>query len=46
MKYPKFFKNNYLYTLTVCFVLSSVIYWDRLMQTGDKKVIGAMIDID
>ena len=45
-KYPRFFGNNYVYTLTVCFILSSVIQSTRIMQTGDKSVIGAMINID
>jgi len=45
-KYPRLFGNNFVYTLTVCFILSSVIYSTRIMQSGDKKVIGAMINID
>ena len=45
-KYPKCFGNNFIYTLTVAFTFSSLIYFTRIMQTGDKKVIGCMIDID
>ena len=45
-KYPKIFNNNYVYTLTVALVLSSVIQLTRIMQTGDKSVIGSMINID
>lgn len=45
-KYPKTFGNNYVYTLTVTVVLSSIIQYTRIMQTGDKKVIGETINID
>lgn len=45
-RYPKTFGNNYVYTLTITFVLSSLIQVTRIMQTGDKAVIGATIDID
>lgn len=45
-KYPRTFGNNYVYTLTVTFLLSSIIQHTRIMQTGDKSVIGATIDID
>lgn len=31
VKYPKFFKNNYAYTLTVTFILSSLIWQTRIM---------------
>lgn len=45
-KYPKCFGNPFIYTLTVTAILSSLIYFTRVMRSGDKKVIGSMIDID
>lgn len=41
-----FIKNNWCYSLMVAFILSNVIYFTRLCQTGDKGVIRAMIDMD
>ena len=45
-KYPKTFGNNYVYTLTVTLILSSIIQYTRIMQTGDKSVIGSCINVD
>ena len=45
-KYPSTFGNNYVYTLTVTFILSSIIQVTRIMQTGDKSVIKSAINID
>jgi H+/Cl- antiporter ClcA len=45
MKYW-FFKNNWVYTLTMTFLVSNIIFFTRLMQTGDKAIIRSMIDVD
>lgn len=45
-KYPKIFGNNYIYTLTVTFILITVIYFTGVMRSPDKKIIGQMIDFD
>ena len=45
MKYW-FFKNNWVYTLTMTFCVSNIIFFTRLMQTGDKAIIRSMIDVD
>jgi hypothetical protein len=45
-KYPKVFGNNFVYTLSVACIFSTLIYYTRIMQTGDKSVIGHMINID
>lgn len=41
-----FIKNNWIYTLTMTFLVSNCIFFTRLMQTGDKAIIRSMIDID
>jgi len=41
-----FFKNPYFYTCGVTFMVLNIIFFLRLMQTGDKQIIKAMIDID
>jgi chloride channel 2 len=45
MKYW-FFKNNWVYTLTMTFCVSNIIFFSRMMQTGDKAIIRSMIDVD
>lgn len=45
-RFPKIFGNNYIYTLTVTFVLITIIYWTGVMRSPDKKIIGLMIDFD
>ena len=45
-RFPNYFGNNFIYTLTVAFSLSSIIYFTRVMRSPDKKIIGTMIDID
>ena len=39
-------KNNWTYSLGTAFIVLNVIYFLRLMQTGDKAVINAMINVD
>ena len=39
-------KNNWVYTLGISFIVLNIIYFTRLMQTSDKAVINAMIDVD
>ena len=39
-------KNNWSYTLLMAFLLSNLIYFTKLMQTGDKAIIRSMIDVD
>jgi hypothetical protein len=41
-----FIKNNWVYTLTMTFLVSNAIYYTRMLQTGDKAIIRSMIDID
>jgi hypothetical protein len=39
-------KNNWVYSLGSAFIVLNVIYFFRLMQTGDKAIINAMINVD
>lgn len=39
-------KQNYVYSLGMCFILTNIIYFTRVMQWNDKAVIKAMIDVD
>jgi len=39
-------KNNWVYSIGTGFIVMNIIYWTRLMQTSDKGVIKAMIDMD
>jgi hypothetical protein len=41
-----YIKNNWIYTISICIVVSSIIYSTKLLQAGDKATINAMIDID
>lgn len=41
-----FFKNNWTYTLGMTFLVSNIIFFTKLMQTGDKAIIRSMIDVD
>ena len=45
-RFPKFFGNNFIYTLTVAFSLTTLIYFTCVMRSPDKKIIGTMIDFD
>jgi chloride channel 2 len=45
MKYW-FIQNNWIYTLTMTFLVSNAIYFTRIMQTGDKAIINSMINVD
>ena len=40
------FKINWIYTLGMCFIVTSTIYLTRIMQTPDKGIIQSMIDVD
>ena len=40
------FRNNWIYTLLIVFLCTNVIFFSKMMQTGDKGVINAMINID
>ena len=41
-----YISNNWMYTLTMTFVLTNIMYFTRLMQYSDEAVITAMIEID
>ena len=41
-----YIKNNFAYTIGMCFILTNIIYFTRVMQYNDKAVIQAMVDID
>ena len=41
-----FIKNNWTYTLGMTFLVSNIIFFTKLMQTGDKAIIRSMIDVD
>lgn len=45
-RYPKIFANNFIYTLSVTFLLTSLIQYTGVMRSPDKKIIGTLINID
>lgn len=45
-KYKRTFGNNFIYTLTITFLLTTMIYYTRVMTSPDKAVIGNMINFD
>lgn len=45
-RFPRLFANNFIYTITVTFILTTVIYYTGVMRSPDKKIIGTMINFD
>lgn len=45
-RYKSTFGNNFIYTLSVTFILTTIIYYTRVMRSPDKKIIGTMINFD
>lgn len=41
-----YFRISWVYTFTVVFIVTSIIFLTRQMQSGDKGIINAMINID
>lgn len=39
-------RNSFVYSLTMGFVIISIIYFTKVMEVNDKTVMKAMIDID
>ena len=38
--------ENLIYTFSMCFLLTTIIFFTRLMLVSDKVIIGSMINID
>ena len=40
------FKNNWVYSLVVCFFINIVMYFTKVCQSDNSAVLNALIDID
>lgn len=41
-----YFKNNWIYSLSMCFIIVTSIFYTRFMLASDRAIIGSMINID